>query len=174
MTDEQERALYPGRGNDPSGDNFFFQRSNPPNLFDYYNINGTEGNAILTDIGRIPDTEDLNRSGNPDLANSYFRYEIPLDTNSQTNPFIAGGGFNPNPNKKWFLYRIPLKDYMNKIGEDASFSNVEFIRLFFHGVENMVHFKITEFNLVGNQWHKKPAGFNCKYRYCFICICCKP
>lgn len=154
MTDEQERALYPGRGNDPSGDNFFFQRSNPPNLFDYYNINGTEGNAILTDIGRIPDTEDLNRSGNLDLANSYFRYEIPLDTNSQTNPFIAGGGFNPNPNKKWFLYRIPLKDYMNKIGEDASFSNVEFIRLFFHGVENMVHFKITEFNLVGNQWHK--------------------
>lgn len=154
MTDEQERALYPDRGSDPSGDNFFFQRGSAPYPFDYFNINGTQGNAILTDIGRIPDTEDLNRNGYLDQANSYFRYEIPLDTNSQTNPFIAGGGFNPNPNKKWFLYRIPLKDFKNKIGDDASFSNVEFIRLFVQGVESMVHFRITEFNLVGNQWHK--------------------
>jgi len=37
-TDEQERALYPNRGIDPSGDNFFFQRGSRPYPYDYYNI----------------------------------------------------------------------------------------------------------------------------------------
>jgi hypothetical protein len=32
----------------------------------------------LTDIGRLPDTEDLNSNGNLDQDNSYYRYEIPL------------------------------------------------------------------------------------------------
>jgi hypothetical protein len=44
-----------------------------------------QGNAILTDIGRIPDTEDLNRNGNLDQDDIYFRYEIPLDTNATRN-----------------------------------------------------------------------------------------
>ena len=48
-----------------------------------FSINGTQGNAVLTDIGRIPDTEDLNRNGNLDQNNSYYRYEIPLDTMHQ-------------------------------------------------------------------------------------------
>ncbi|HCY77178.1 MAG TPA: cell surface protein SprA [Ignavibacteriales bacterium] len=153
MTDDQERALYPNRGSDPSGDNFFFQRGSAPYPYDYYNINGTQGNAILTDIGRIPDTEDLNRNGNLDLNNSYYRYEISLDTIAATNKFIAGGGLNPNLAKKWYLFRVPLKDFSTTVGA-PSFSDVETIRMFIQGVDSTVHFRITEFNLVGNQWQK--------------------
>lgn len=153
LTDEQERAAYPDRGADPNGDNFFFLRGSRPYPFDYYNINGTEGNAILSDIGRLPDTEDLNRNGNLDLNNSYFRYEIPLDTSAATNPFIAGGGLNPNIPIKWFLFRIPIKEYTSTVGS-PSFSDVETIRMFTQGVDSMVHFRITEFNLVGSQWQK--------------------
>ncbi len=58
----QERIEYGNSKSDPTGDNFYFQRSNPTFNMDYYYINGTEGNAILTDIGRVPDTEDLNRN----------------------------------------------------------------------------------------------------------------
>lgn len=148
--DDQERAQYQSTKSDPSGDNFFFQRSNPPNIFDFFNINGTQGNAILTDIGRIPDTEDLNRNGNLDNATSFFRYEIPLDTVSSRNPFIAGGGLT---DANWFLFRIPLKEYKRNIG-DATFTNIEFIRMYITGVTEPVHIRIGEFNLVGSQWQK--------------------
>jgi cell surface protein SprA len=148
--DDQERANIGSSKIDPSGDNFFFQRGSTKYPFDYFNINGTQGNAVLTDVGRIPDTEDLNRNGNVDRENSYYRYEIPLDTVSANNKFIAGGGLTPYG---WYLFRIPLKDSSLTVGS-PSFSNVETIRLFVEGVDSMVHFKITEFNLVGSQWQK--------------------
>ena len=94
---------------------------------DFFNINGTEGNAVLTDVGLLPDTEDLNRNGNLDLVNSFFRYKIPLDTNSSTNPFISGGGQGTD---KWYLYRIPIKDTSSIVGS-PSFANIETIRLFY-------------------------------------------
>jgi cell surface protein SprA len=150
LFDEQERFIYQSSKSDPSGDNFFFQRSNPPNIFDYFNINGTQGNAVLTDIGRIPDTEDLNRNGNLDNATSFFRYEIPLDTVTSRNPFIAGGGLT---DQNWFLFRVPLKDFQTNVG-NATFTNIEFIRIFLTGVNQPIHFRIGEFNLVGSQWQK--------------------
>ncbi len=149
MTDDQERAFYGSTKADPSGDNFFFQRGSAPYPFDYFNINGTQGNAVLTDVGRIPDTEDLNHNGNLDRENSYFRYKIPLDT-SASNPFRAGGGLTEYG---WYLYRIPLRDSSLSVG-NPSLTNVEMIRMFFEGVDSMVHFRIGEFNLVGNQWQK--------------------
>jgi cell surface protein SprA len=149
MLDDEERAFWNSTRADPCGDNFFFNASGSLNPFDYFHINGTEGNALLTDIGRIPDTEDLNRNGSLDRLNSYFRYEIPLDTSITSNPFIAGGGDNAG----WYLYRIPIKENSDIIG-DPSFTNIEMIRLFVTGVEEMVHLRITEFNLVGSQWQK--------------------
>jgi cell surface protein SprA len=140
-----------GRSSDPSGDNFALRSSSSSvlSLFDYYNINGTEGNAVLTDRGRIPDTEDLNRNGNLDKVNSFFRYEVPIDTNLATNKFaIAKGGGNG-----WFQYRIPLKDTTQSIGS-PSFSNVESIRIFTTGETQQTWLRLAEFNLVGNQWQK--------------------
>ena len=150
LTDEQERVRFGSNASDPSGDNFAFTQSGGiKSIFDYYNINGTQGNAILSDIGRLPDTEDLNRNGNINLINSFYRYEIPLDTSAETNKFIAGGGDNAG----WFLYRIPLKDTLTKIGE-PSFTTVEAIRMFVTGVDQSVHLRFAEFNLVGSQWQK--------------------
>lgn len=150
LTDEEERALYGSTLADPSGDNFYFtSTSAAKTIYDYFSINGTQGNAILSDIGRLPDTEDLNRNGNINLINSFFRYEIPLDTSALTNKFIAGGGDNAG----WYLYRIPLKDTLERVG-DPSFTSVETIRFFVTGVDQMVHLRFAEFNLVGSQWQK--------------------
>ncbi len=147
--DDQERVQYNSTKSDPSGDNFRFVQGETHTIFDYFNINGTEGNAVLTDVGLLPDTEDLNRNGSVDLINSYFRYKIPLDTTSN-NPFVAGGGFTP---AGWYLIRVPLKDTAGVFGS-PSLSNVESIRLFVQGVDQPVHFRMTEFNLVGSQWQK--------------------
>jgi len=141
----QERVLDTlGLGNDPANDNFSFTLSNNP---DYSSIKGTEGNASLTDVGLLPDTEDLNRNFTLDRLNSYFRYEVPLDS---TNDFIAGGG---DGSQKWYLFRVPLKDYIEKIG-DPTFTLVEYIRLWISGVNQPVHLRLADLNLVGNQWQK--------------------
>lgn len=145
ISNEVEKQLYPDLGGDPSGDNFYFNLG----AQDYSGINGTEGNASLTEAGRFPDTEDLNRNGVLDLINSYFQYEIPLDTNTATNPYIVGGGVET----RWYQFRIPLNDFKKKIGE-PSFTNIDMIRLWFNGISDSVHIRIAEFNLVGNQWRK--------------------
>ncbi|MEJ2617338.1 MAG: cell surface protein SprA, partial [Ignavibacteriaceae bacterium] len=62
LTDAQEKDRYHSEEQDPAHDDFNFNGQSP-NYMDYEHINGTENNAELTDIGRVPDTEDLNRNG---------------------------------------------------------------------------------------------------------------
>lgn len=145
ISDEVERQLYPNLGSDPSGDNFFFNLGTG----NYSGINGTEGNSTLTDAGRFPDTEDLNRNGVLDIVNSYFQYEIPLDTNSALNPYVVGGGAGT----RWYQFRIPLNEFKKKIGE-PSFTNIDMIRVWFSGVSDSLYIRIAEFSFVGNQWRK--------------------
>ena len=141
---------------DPSGDDFRFV-SGGFEIKDFESINGTQGNASLSDIGRFPDSEDLNGNKKVDKINSYFRYEIPLDTAKTTNPFRAGGGAIKESGEKstWYQFKIPLKDFNDaKTMGSPTFSLVEFIRLWVSGTNEQIHFQITEFNLVGSQWQK--------------------
>ncbi|MBU2493614.1 MAG: cell surface protein SprA [Bacteroidetes bacterium] len=150
LTDEEERIQFQSTEEDPSGDNFNLL----PGSLDadsYIKANGTEGNAVLTEAGRGPDSEDLNRNFSLDVINSYFRYEIPLDTNKLTNEFVKGGGAGDDPT--WHLYRIPLKDFIGTHG-NPSFSVIEALRLWVTGSAEEIHLRIAEFNLVGNQWQK--------------------
>lgn len=155
MTDAQERAAFPWivadpdrpwdpNGTDPEGDNYYFPNdmSNPPDTA-YYQVDGTQGNAV-TENGRLPDTEDLNHNGTLDLLNSYFEYDVKLDTTN--NPFVAGGGSNG-----WCQYIIPLQDYERAVGS-PSLSNVQYVRIWFNGSSGRMHLKIAEMNLVGNYW----------------------
>ncbi|MCU7493178.1 MAG: cell surface protein SprA [Ignavibacteria bacterium] len=145
-SDPEEPGYDPVKNPDPAGDDYSYT----PGSSDYENINGTEGNAVSIDAGKLPDTEDLNGNGNLDRMNSYFRYEIPLDTNRANNKFITGGG---NTDKHWHQIRVPLKEYVSKIG-DPSFAIINYIRLWVNGTSVPVHFRIADFNLVGNQWQK--------------------
>ncbi len=145
MKDAQEPFFNSATNPDPNNDNFSYKSGSG----DFSRINGTEGNGVSTDLGRIPDTEDLNRNKTLDRVNSFYRYVIPLDTNRTTNPFVQGGGSN----KGWYLYRVPLKDFVEKVG-DPSFSVVETIRFYIADASQQVHLRFTEMNLVGNQWQK--------------------
>ena len=144
LTDAEEQAEYNSTAADPNNDDFGFSLSN----LDYRNINKPEGSASNVDR-LLPDTEDLNRNSNLDRLNSYFRYKVPLDTVS--SPFLASGGFGDGT---WYLYRIPLKDYDEKIG-DPDLSVVEAVRIWTRGLNGKLHIRMLDINLVGNQWRKK-------------------
>ncbi len=145
ITDLQEGATSDNP--DPNNDNFGFSTGA------YERVNGTEGNKANSEAGgQLPDTEDLNRNFTLDNVDSYFRYEVPLDTTNSggkyENKFIQGVGA-----KGWYLFRIPLKDTVGVVGS-PSLSVVETIRFWVNGTQNPIHLRFAELNLVGNQWLK--------------------
>lgn len=147
LPDTEEPGYDAAANPDPSGDNYSYQYGSN----DYSHIDGTQGNAVSIDLGRIPDSEDLNGNLTLDNVNSFFRYDIPLDTNATSNPFMQKGPGNAG----WYLVRIPLKDYdKNKIVGNPSFSVIESIRFWVSGAQTPVHLRFAELNLVGNQWQK--------------------
>ncbi len=136
---------------DPSNDNY------DPTAPDYSKINGTEGNQTNIDLGRLPDSEDLNRNWFLDNVDNFFRYEVPIDTLAADNSFIQGGG---KGGKGWYLIRIPLNKYASKVN-NPDLRIAETIRFFVAGAESDVHLRFAEINLVGNQWRKlTPKGYN--------------
>ncbi|MBM4168924.1 MAG: cell surface protein SprA [Ignavibacteria bacterium] len=154
LNDDQERqrysafvAAYPQFSGDPSGDNYVAPRQiGSLNPDDYTGVNGPQNN-FTTESGRYADTEDLNLNNVVDRLNSYFEYEISLDTMKQAfRQFVTGGGAN-----RWYQIRIPINEYTRKIG-DPTLTNIEAVRLWFTGADDEVLIRIAEFNLVGNQW----------------------
>jgi cell surface protein SprA len=146
---------HPEYASDPSGDDYTrlpIGNGTPLNMAiaeQYEGVNGTEGNFVSED-GHFPDTEDLNRNGKVDRLNSYFEYEIPLDTtNVRFKQLITGAGEN-----HWFQIRIPLSGYNRTIGE-PTFTDVEGVRVWVTGAGKPVLFRVVDFNLVGNQWEKR-------------------
>ncbi|MEW6062307.1 MAG: cell surface protein SprA, partial [Bacteroidota bacterium] len=160
LTDAQEQQQFaafieankpyndsiPDPTSDPSGDNFVYSTVN------FEKINGEENNKN-SEIGRFPDTEDLNRNNSTDLVNNYFEFELPLDTTAN-NPYRVGGGYRPvDATTAWYQYRIPLTDYKYKIGS-PDLSLIEYARLWFTGHDEEFEIHIAEFNLIGNQWEE--------------------
>ncbi len=157
LTDDDERSVYaqfiaanqtafPDISSDPSGDDY-----QPANIGsgDYRFVNGTEGNRN-SEIGRFPDTEDLNGNNVLDLNNSYFEYEVNLDTNA-VNLQRVGGGHKDKYGLAWYQYRIPINEFKRKVGS-PDLSVIEYVRVWFKGFDQPQLLRITEFNLVGNQW----------------------
>ena len=152
LTDEEERTKYSAFVDsnktvfskivsDPAGDDYAYT-----NTGDYELVDGTENNKN-SEIGRYPDADDLNRNNVLDKTNSYFEYELKLDTTG-ANQQRVGGGHN-----QWYQYRIPLTQYKSKIGS-PDFSLIEYARLWFTGFDKETKIRIAEFNLVGNQWEE--------------------
>lgn len=141
-TNYQSLAEYPGVDKDPALDN-----NSPNKTLNYNVINGTQGNSFI-EGGLRPDTEDLNRNGTLDQTNAYFSYEVSLDT--VNNNRISGRG---DPNFHWFQYRVPLSEYTKKVN-NATLTNVEYVRVWITGVDGKIQLAFVDFNLVGNQWYK--------------------
>ena len=158
LSDAQEVARYPDLGGDPSGDNYFFSNTTVGTpQEDFSRINGTEANKDGPG-GRIPDTEDINANGVVDLANSFFQYELSLDTVRAENPAIVGGGDPRGVKPHFYQFRIPIRDFARTVGS-PTFENIEFIRVSFLNTDTTT-VRIADFNLVGNQWQKEARDQN--------------
>lgn len=133
-----------------SYDDWFYTESSP---FTYITpgtgaISGDENNAN-DEVGRIPDTEDINGNGSVDLANSYFEYAFSLHDDHPDAELVVGG----NPEAGWKLYRIPLDEFIRKVGQ-LNLTQIEFVRIWVDSITTSepVEISIADLSLVGNEW----------------------
>ncbi len=154
LTTEQENTMFPWIAQnpdrpwwnvndtltaDPDGGTYFADVNNG----NYFRVNGTKYNSV-TATGLLPDGEDLNHNRFLDQTNSYYEYNVGLDT--VNNKYINGGG-----NKGWYQYIIPLKDTSKVIGS-PSLSVVQSVRIWLDGMTSPMLVHIAEMDLVGNYW----------------------
>jgi cell surface protein SprA len=148
---EKDIYLYPlNLEDDPARDNFTFDFSKddrergPVNYIRYNNFEKNSG----SDMYAFPDKEMLN-SNTQTLStdNSYYSYQLILNTDPASNPQIVGG----NPEAGWHQFRIPIRKPTSKVG-DPQFSNMQYIRFRVEG--GAFDAIIADWKLLGNYWRR--------------------
>ena len=158
---------------DPANDNYIYYLNTDGDIFERYrNYNGLEGNSldIFTDTNRgsttQPDVEDINRDNTMNTIDSYFEYEININSaelNNANNPYIVDRKTLTNislPNGsssgtiKWYQFRIPLTAHTNAVGGISDFRSIRFTRLYLKDFIQTTVFRFGTFDLVRSDWRR--------------------
>ncbi len=160
---------------DPSHDNYVWYREstfddiNAGILQRYKNFNNPQGNSPVAGGGTFspaatltPDNEDLNRDNTLNETEQYYQYEVDL------GPMMHMGGGNKymtderyvypklangtTGKENWFLFRIPIKDYIKNVGGMTDFKSIRFMRMYMTGWDSAITLRFARLDLVRNQW----------------------
>ncbi|HRX93582.1 MAG TPA: cell surface protein SprA, partial [Chitinophagaceae bacterium] len=162
---------------DPSGDNFkpyrdasFDQPTVAGILPRYKNINNPHGNSPVSEnntqfinaFTQYPDAEELNRDNTMNEVEEYFEYEVDIQPNMMNGSNFITDVRTPLINlangqqrmERWYLFRIPVSKFTNKVGNIPDFKSIRFIRMYVTGFEDSVVMRFGKLELVRNQWRK--------------------
>lgn len=163
-------ARYQRIQSDPSNDDYIFYAEDEvaglPLQERFYRLYGyTDGNTPANTnsdkqaITNRPDTEGLITPSIVQQNNSYFQYEIdlnPADLNSlepgSPGTFIVDEIPGQRQQDRWYQVRIPLNEFIRKVGDIENFQNVSYIRVWMSGYEQPFTLRFATFELVGSQW----------------------
>ena len=131
---------YSSGNTDPNQDNYRYNANDPLSTrFDA--INNCENNGRL-------DTEDLNRNGVLDIANTFFRVRIPFNDPEYIISTSSSG---------WILVQIPLDDSLLVTIPSISAGNptwekITYARVWVDGFTQQDTLEFYDIGLVGNRW----------------------
>ena len=54
--------------------------------------------------------------------------------------------------ENWYLFRVPIRDYEQKVGNIPDFKSIRFMRMFLTDFEDSVVLRFARLDLVRNQW----------------------
>lgn len=128
-------------------------------MYGYHDGNTPPNEGDKRAVTNKPDAEGLITPSNVEQNNSYFQYEIdwnPADF-SELEPgtegtFIVDRVEGPNQEDRWYQVRIPLKEWIRKVGDIENFQNISYIRVWLSGYEEPFTLRFATFELVGSQW----------------------
>lgn len=159
---------------DPSGDNYKYYRDEFPPLTGvrsrYKFFNNPHGNSPIADASAtysnaattIPESEDINRDNTLNESEDYYQYRLDMKpgmdvgSNYIVNKQVSNVKL-PNGSTEaetWFQFKIPIREYTNKVGNIADFRNIRFMRLFMSGFQDSVTMRFAQLNLGRNLWRQ--------------------
>ncbi len=159
---------------DGSGDDFQYYLGDEFDANDvgvlerYKNFNGLENNSpVATDNSQVftpsstnlPDNEDLNNDNTISDVEEYYEYRVPLSPAELNirNRFIVDQIEAQGTNGElvnWYLFRIPIREPDNTIGNINGFKSIRFMRMYMTQFEQPVVLRMVKFQLVGSQWRR--------------------
>jgi cell surface protein SprA len=162
---------------DPSGDNFrgfrdpSYEQTKAGILQRYKDINNPHGNSpvaasndqVTNAFTLYPDQEELNRDNTLNEVEEYFQYRIELrpgmdQTNNKYITDVRNVTVRPATGgtrlEKWYLFRIPVRDFQAKVGNIPDLKSIRFIRMFLTNFDDTAVLRFGKLELVRNQWRK--------------------
>lgn len=155
--------------NDPSGDNFDYYLGgtkdalNQKVLERYKNFNGMQGNSPENQSGtsffpsssNLPDNEDVNRDNTINDLEEYYEYELDLKPGQLTvgQNYIVDK-VDGEDGATWYQFRVPIRQYKNKVGNINGFKTIRFVRMYLTEFEQPVVLRFFQLHLVSTTWRK--------------------
>ena len=169
-------AAYQKLQKDPSSDNYVHYRQGYTAadgiLTRYKDYNNPQGNSPVANNSveytsaatLYPDNEDLNNDNTLNEVEEYFQYHI--DLRSKSDPQMQVGqnhiadrrdvdiklADGTTRKETWYLFRIPVREYEQKVGNIPDFKSIRFMRMFMTGFEDSVVVRFGKLELVRNMW----------------------
>jgi cell surface protein SprA len=162
---------------DPSNDDYRYYRSsfyddaNAGVLQRYKKYNNAQGNSPVTSASQtfsnaatnIPESEDMNRDNTLNETEDYFQYRIAINPSKMqvgTNFIVNSTTSNvklPNGNTEqetWYQFKVPIREFDQRVGNIADFRSIGFIRLFLNGFQDSTILRFARMELGRNQWRR--------------------
>lgn len=143
----------------------------------YKKYNNPQGNSPVTSAGAtfssaattLPESEDINRDNALNESENYFQYRVDLGPNMQVgtnyivNKEITQSIKMPNGNyedETWYQFKIPIKEFTQRVGNIADFRSIRFMRMFLSGFQDSVILRFATLELGRNQWRQYQYSLN--------------
>ena len=172
--------------NDPAGDNYHFYRGTDYDtkkldvLTRYKHYNGVEGNSpdaatvvetYPTSATSLPDGEDINGDNTMNEYEKYYQYHVSIDPNSMkigsnyiTDKITSDVQLKNGTTDRvtWYQFKIPVRQYDDKIGSIRNFKSIRFIRMFMTNFSDSATLRLATLDLVRGEWRSlnKPLYAN--------------
>ena len=169
-------AVYDSIQADPANDDYHYFRGSDldqieaPILRRYKRINMPQGNSpdnenspesYSTAYKSTPDVEDINQDFTLNEYEKYFQYHVSV----RPEDLVVGRNFivdkrdtrrklrNGNEEEAtWYQFRIPIRDFEQKVGSISDFTSIRFMRMFLTGFEKPIVLRFGSFDLVRGEW----------------------
>ncbi len=161
---------------DPANDNYHYYRGTDFDhaqtsiLNRYKRVNMPQGNSADSDTNpesyetawkSTPDVEDINQDYTLNEYEKYYQYHVSI----RPEDMVVGRNHiadkrtatvklrNGNTEEcTWYLFRIPLTSYEQKVGNIQDFTSIRFMRMFLTGFQEDVILRLATLDLVHGDW----------------------
>ena len=162
--------------NDPANDNYHYFRGRDYDQMEasilrrYKYINNPQGNSpdsesrdesYDTSYKTMPDVEDINQDYTLNEYEKYFQYRVSI----RPEDLVVGRNFivdkriaspklrnGKTEDVTWYLFRIPLTDYEERVGSISDFTSIRFMRMFMTGFKHPIILRFGSLDLVRGEW----------------------